>query len=179
MKLSPQMIDELVAKGATLGPLAMIHEAEASVEIDEGPIRTMCFVEPSVMLACTSIPSRTILTASVPVQTASETNAREWKGRSRRTVDARLAVSRTFGPRLKMLAHFADAYHRNEALRIRFIRLGGRKMDKSNLPAAMKSVEDAMALMMGADDGDPRWHAEFDQETEGAVGVRIEIARFD
>jgi hypothetical protein len=110
-----------------------------------------------------------------PVKAVGEVNARDWKARSRRTDAAWSAVSRTLGRHLSLLAPFADAYHGDMALRILFTRLGGRRMDRSNLPTAIKATEDALAFMMGACDGDPRWRSEFAQEPGGVVGVRIEL----
>jgi hypothetical protein len=82
---------------------------------------------------------------------------------------------RPLGRHLSLMAPFADAYHGGKALRIVFTRLGGRRMDRSNLPTAIKATEDALAFMMGACDGDPRWRNEFAQEPGGAFGVRIEL----
>jgi hypothetical protein len=49
----------------------------------------------------------------------------------------------------------------------------------SNLPTAIKATEDALAFLMGACDGDPRWRSEFAQEPGGAFGVRIELEVVD
>ncbi len=129
---------------------------------------TKNLVEPSVLFAGGK------LVATLAVATASEINGRDWRARSRRTGTAWRAVSRTLGPHLILLAQFAAAYHRGESLRVRLVRLGGRTLDRSNLPTATKAVEDAVAFMLGADDGDRRWCAEWDQEP-GPVGVRVEI----
>jgi hypothetical protein len=115
------------------------------------------------------------LAASIDVKTVGEVNGRDWKARSRRTDAAWQAVGNTLGRHLSLLAPFADAYHGGKALRIVFTRLGGRRMDRSNLPTAIKATEDALAFMMGACDGDPRWRSEFAQEPGGAFGVRVEM----
>jgi hypothetical protein len=112
----------------------------------------------------------------LPIETASEANGREWRKRSNRTQAARKVVSEAFGRSLVWVAAFADHFHRGGGLRVVFIRLGGRQLDRSNLPVALKATEDAVALMLGADDGDPRWRAEWHQEPGGAVGVRIELS---
>lgn len=127
------------------------------------------------VMACLESHTLEKLVAFVPVETKSEINGREWKARSRRGGQAWKAVSSTFGPHLDMLAPFARAYHVGRAVRVRFVRLGGRRLDASNLPSATKAVEDAVAFMMGADDGDARWHPEWCQESGGLVGVRVEI----
>ncbi len=114
---------------------------------------------------------------TLPVETSSEANGREWRKRSNRTQAARRVVSAQLGRDLVYLAVFAAHYHAGGALRITFTRLGGRKLDRSNLPTALKATEDALCLMLGADDGDPRWQPAWEQEPGGAVGVRVELAR--
>lgn len=111
----------------------------------------------------------------IPLVTHSEANGREWRARSNHTQQTRKAVSRAFGPTLAALAVFASHYHAGGALRIVFTRLGGRQLDRSNLPNAMKATEDSLALLIGADDGDARWRAEWGQEPGGPSGVRIEL----
>lgn len=131
-------------------------------EGDEGPKRVACSFAP---------PGRWVL----PIVTASESNLREWRKRSSRTGAARRAVSLAFGPALVWVAAFALHYHQGGALRVALTRLGGRQLDRSNLPAALKATEDAVALMLGADDGDPRWRAEWHQRPSGPVGVVVEL----
>jgi len=115
---------------------------------------------------------------TLPVATASEANGRDWRARSARTTQARAVVSRCLGPHLRRLAPFADHYHAGRPLGVRLVRLGGRRLDRTaNLGPALKAVEDAVALMLGADDGDPRWQSEADQEPGGPAGVRVEFAR--
>ena len=46
-----------------------------------------------------------------------------------------------------------------------------------NLPSSLKGVEDAVALMLGADDGDPRWRCVCAQEPGGRAGVRVRISK--
>lgn len=115
-------------------------------------------------------------TWTAPVVTASEVNRRDWRSRSRRTQDARRVLSAAFGPTLRFLADFAEAYHAGKRLRVVFTRLGGAKVDPSNLPTTTKGCEDYLCLVIGADDGDERWNAMWRQEPGGAVGVRIELS---
>jgi hypothetical protein len=116
------------------------------------------------------------LTLYIPVRTASEVNGRDWRARSRRSNASWRAVSKVCGPLLWLLHPYATAYHEGKALKIVFTRLGGHKMDRSNLPSACKGVEDALAFIAGADDGDAKWSARFEQEPDAErVGVRIEI----
>ena len=116
-------------------------------------------------------------TWTLGVETRAEVNGRDWRSRSSRTQAARRAVSAAFGRAMVWVAAFADHYHRGGRLRVVLTRLGGKRLDPSNLPTALKAVEDAVALMLGADDGDARWVAEWHQEPGGAaVGVRVELA---
>jgi len=111
----------------------------------------------------------------IPLVTSSEINGRDWEARSRRSNAAWKAVSQALGPHLRDLAPIAESYHSGETITIRLTRIGGRKLDRSNLPTALKATEDAVAFLIGADDGDPRWQAEWDQEPGGPMGVRIEV----
>lgn len=51
------------------------------------------------------------------------------------------------------------------------------RMDRHNLPGAMKHVIDGIADAYGVDDGDPRWEFRFEQEKAAVIGVRIRIER--
>ena len=62
-------------------------------------------------------------------------------------------------------------------LAITFTRLGGRRMDRSNLPRTFKHIEDALALIMGCDDGWPTWHADWQQQTDSACGLRVRVEK--
>lgn len=116
------------------------------------------------------------LSAELPIVTASEANVRQWRVKSNRTREARAVVSRAFGRNLRLLAPLADHYHGGGSLRVTLTRLGGAKLDAlANLGAALKATEDAVALFLGADDGDARWKATAAQETGGKAGVRVEI----
>lgn len=113
----------------------------------------------------------------LPILTKSEANqGGNWKGKSQRTKDARRQMSKLCGPKLRQLARFAEHYHQGGILKAKITRLGGRHLDKmANLGAALKATEDAICLMLGVDDGDPRWQVIADQEPGGDVGVSIEI----
>ena len=114
-------------------------------------------------------------TITLPIETASESNGRDWKARSNRNKEARRIVSREIGSRWEFFHRFPVAYHRGERIRIVFTRLGGRRLDRANVGPALKGLEDAVALMFGANDGDCRWDASFEQQPGGLKGVRIEI----
>lgn len=112
----------------------------------------------------------------IPVETRSLTNLRDWKQRQKLTKAARSAVSLCFGPRLRWLSVFAEAYHAGQPVQVTFTRLGGRRLDTSNLPSAIKPVEDALCLLMGADDGAVNWLPRWEQEPGGLMGVRVEFS---
>lgn len=160
--------------GCKIGPGAQI--TQACREATQTPTAKGAEPAPSLVSPGVAIVHGKLV-AMIPVKTASEVNGRDWRKRSRRSGEAWKAVSRTLGPHLDLLSPMALAYHDQKALRVLFVRLGCRKMDRSNLPSAMKGCEDAIAFLLGADDGDARWHSSFeqDQEHEG-VGVKIEIA---
>lgn len=61
------------------------------------------------------------------------------------------------------------------ALRVRFVRVGGRKMDSDGLVAALKAPRDAVAEWLGVDDGSDWYVWEWPGQEAGAVGVRIEM----
>lgn len=113
----------------------------------------------------------------LPIVTASEANCRQWQAKSNRTREARRIVSPALGKRIDYLAPFARAFHAGILIRVILTRLGGRMLDRGvNLPSSMKAVEDAVALMLGADDGSPLWDVQFEQEPEHTGhGVRIEL----
>ncbi len=111
----------------------------------------------------------------VGVETRSEANGRQWKDRSNRTKAAREAVSKLFGKSLATLALFAEHYHNGGSVLITFTRLAPKRLDRGNVSVALKGVEDALALMLGADDGDPRWLPSYEQETSERYGVRIKL----
>ncbi len=120
----------------------------------------------------------TKLIITVPVETKSEANARQWRARSNRSNAAWRAMSRTVGPHVGLLAPFAKAFHHDGLrLKVLFVRLGGRALDRlCNLPSSMKGCEDSLAFFLGVDDADPRWQARCEQEPGAeAVGVRIEM----
>jgi hypothetical protein len=112
----------------------------------------------------------------LPIITRSEANGRDWRARSSRTQQARKVVSRCMGSSLWHLAPFAKWLHEDKLpLAITFIRLGGRKLDAANLGSALKSTEDAVAMMLGIDDGDHRWRVEFRQAPCSKHAVIVEI----
>lgn len=166
MGLNPQWYEVAKAKG-------LIDDRQAGTT---GPPAT----EPPKLVPMVCLPrsdtkGRIVeLTWALPIVTASEANGRDWKARSNRTKQARDIISKAFGP--VELDRFKWRYHALKLpLDVTFTRLGGRKLDAANLPVALKSTEDAVAMMLGCDDGDPRWRVSFEQEPGGLTGVRVTI----
>lgn len=168
MKVSTADIEKLIdqarqkglkvsERGCNLSPL----NPPAAVEDDTPTLLPSCHVPPNVWI--------------VGVLTRSESNERKWQDKSNRTKAARAAVSKCFGKSLPSLAQFAEHYHAGGSLRIVFTRLAPKRLDRGNVSTALKAVEDALALMLGADDGDARWLATYAQETSERYGVRIEL----
>ena len=113
------------------------------------------------------------LTLSVPVEVVSESNAREWRARSLRTQKQRAAVSRALSRCGAAVAVFAAAVQGGRPVRVTLTRLGGRRLDPPNLPAAFKAVIDALAAWLGVDDRSELYRWDFAQEPGGADGVRV------
>jgi hypothetical protein len=115
----------------------------------------------------------------VPAYTVSETNVShsgKWK-KIGRTGQTRRAVSAVLGKYLRYLVPFAEAYHAGHVVRVHFERLGGTGLDAmANLGPALKAAEDAVALMLGANDGAANWVASCGQKPGGGYGVRITLA---
>lgn len=165
IEVTPQQIREMIARGI----IAADAVPAKAVKIKH-KLRAEAFTPP---------PGSFVGPVSfvVPVYTTSETNERDRHKKNARTVSIRTAVSRTLGKYLKYLVPFAEAYHSGQTVRVLFKRLGGQGLDRmANLGPSMKAVEDALALMMGVDDGSPKWKAACDQEPGGDYGVLIVLS---
>jgi hypothetical protein len=170
MKIPKELEDKIISTpGVTVTRHGEIVSSAADAKQAVNDFLTTILVHHSVTLADGK------LTLLVPFESKSETNQRQWQARSRRSCQAWKAVRKAIGRRITDLCTFCASYASGSALRVTFTRLGGRKMDRSNLPAAMKGCEDAIAYLLGADDGSPQWHAFFEQEPGGEVGVRIDV----
>lgn len=127
------------------------------------------------------LPSYTTVTASgvvivqVGVETKNESNGRQWRQRSHRSGVAWRAVREAVD--LALLAPIAAHAREGGVVKVKFTRVGGCRLDVlTNLPSALKAVEDVTAFLVGLDDGCPRWLPSCDQLPGGdLVGVRIEI----
>ena len=118
------------------------------------------------------------LVFDVPCVVPSLANERQWQQRNRVAQAHRRAVSRAMGPHLRLLAPFAEQYHAGRPLAVTLTRVGGKSLDRTaNLPAALKYLEDSVALMLGADDSAAHWVCRCEQLPGGATGARIELRR--
>ena len=115
----------------------------------------------------------------IPTETKSESNQRDTWGRVRRTKSAKAIFNQTMRPYYVDLNPLVQHFDVDGIIRVTFTRLGGRKLDSGdNLNGSMKALKDAVAAAFLADDGDPRFIWQYDQEPGGPIGVRIEIERY-
>lgn len=162
MKLHPDLEAKILA---TPGVVVYGQTSAESAEPPKKPREKPALLEAEFIRPATWI---------IPLETHAEANGRSWKARSARTQAARRAVSQALGKRLVPLAFASEGYHFGRPVKVRLTRLGGRALDPTvNLPSALKAVEDAVCMMIGADDGSPLWQCRCDQEPGGAYGVRI------
>lgn len=153
-------------------PGVKFYGQEQAVEVAEKPrkMKPKELVEPGIAWIGRA------LVLIVAVETKNEINQRAWQGRNRRAGAAWMAVRKAVGGNLATIGGFALHFANGNPLRVTFTRLGGLKLDQMvNLGAALKGCEDAIAYLLGADDGSPLWIANAKQEPGGLVGVRIEI----
>lgn len=71
-----------------------------------------------------------------------------------------------------------DAKHRLQdapTIRVRLVRLGGKRLDSDNLAGGFKAIRDAVAGWLKIDDGSDRFRWDYDQEPAGEKGFRIEL----
>ena len=117
------------------------------------------------------------LIIQVGLVTAPELNHRVWQAKNRRAGAAWQAVRKAIGIRLDYLKPFAEHYQDGGALKIVFTRCSSRQVDRCNLSGCTKGVEDAVAYLLGANDGDKRrWFPDWAEEKSLEVGVRVEIS---
>lgn len=134
----------------------------------------------SLVPAACVVDAQGILRMLVPIATKSEANTRDWRGRSQRAGAAWKATR--LAARLDLFAPFEHHYRSGGGIQAVFTRLGGNRIDSmANLGVSMKGVEDAVAYLVGANDGSDQWQAVAAQEPrtaqkiDGGVGVRVEL----
>lgn len=118
----------------------------------------------------------TLVEFALPILTVSEANNIKWRQKSNRTKEARDRVSRFWGANARAFLAVTEAYHRGDALRLTFTRLSPGLLDgMANLGVSLKGVEDAVAMMMGANDGAGNWLATSRQVKQPQYGVVVTI----
>lgn len=103
----------------------------------------------------------------LPIHTHTRGNTRrhwrhEWRETKEQRIMARLAVSAC-----KNKPPFP--------VRVTLTRCGPRKLDRHNIPSALKAVVDGIADAYGVDDGDERWEFVFQQKQQSLYGVDIKL----
>lgn len=167
-------IEALAAKGATVRGvrIAAFGEPVAKTKTKTKAKAVYRVRTPKPMVVPVFVPPGCWV---LPVVTASETNMRDWRARSKRSKAANLVVFLAMMAQPEAVARIREHFHAGGKLRAKFTRLGCKKVDKTNIGSCLKSTEDAVASFLQADDGDDNWFSEFHQETTGLRGVRIEL----
>ncbi len=120
----------------------------------------------------------------IPVWLASGNLDDSRKGGMARKAAVKKAVWNALGPFWKTWGPIGDSIRAIQSQRpgtvlpsIRLTRLGGRKLDRTNLWRSTKAAEDALAVLMGCDDGWTAWQEAFDvaQEPGKLWGLRIDL----
>lgn len=104
----------------------------------------------------------------IPVRTKTPGN-----GRRHWAVDAKDARQQRSVSRLSInaIGKNRPEFH----VKVTLTRISPGKMDRHNLPGALKHVIDGIADAYGVDDGDDRWQFVFDQKKGKAHGVSVMI----
>lgn len=161
LNVSPEKARELVAKGM----------------IPESAIKAKGRKAKPLGKAAVILETPKRISFYVPVKTVSESNQRGWHGKSNRTQHARGIVAKFMAKAARRFLPFNEHYQMGGILYLTFTRVGCHKLDgMANLGASMKAVEDAVAMMLGCDDGSNRWIATPKQDPGNAfVGVTVDI----
>ena len=116
----------------------------------------------------------TVVVTIPGLRVESETNNREHHMKRYRRSKTQKELTRAY---LALLGRgVRDRLRASPRVVVRFVRVGGRKMDSDNLVAALKHCRDALADWLQIDDGsdwyDWRWPT---QEPGSGYAVRIEL----
>lgn len=113
------------------------------------------------------------MTIVVPIRTVSEANQREhWATKNRRNKRQQEAVGYALLSKRALLP--------KPPVLVNLCRLAKRSMDPDNLVGSFKHVQDAVAKILGVNDGDRskvRWM--YEEETGHPYGVEITITPLD
>jgi hypothetical protein len=107
----------------------------------------------------------------VAIQTANETNHRQWKAKNRRAGEAWRRTREAV--RLPRLLDIERTLRDGNPVKVEFCRLAPKDVDKGSIGACCKGVEDALAYLCGIDDGSPLWQSTYIQERSKAYGIRV------
>lgn len=117
---------------------------------------------------------------TIPVAVESEANiGGTLRAAMARKAAVKRAVCRAIAPYWIDHGPLGDEVRRGRPLHVILTRIGGRTLDRGNLPRALKPVEDAVATILGLSDGDPLWRAAWRQEPGPLWGVRVELRADD
>ena len=132
-------------------------------------------VTPVTTGAAAVTPDRITLVVTVPgCKVVSEANRRDhWAVKRRR---ARDQASLTHAALIGVGSDARDRIRAAPFVRVKFTRVGGKKLDSDNLVGAFKSVRDALAKWLRVDDGSDRLRFDWPVQECGETGVRIELA---
>jgi len=114
------------------------------------------------------------VTVRLPVRLASAANLREhWAAKARRVKHERAAFS--LAVRAKVSARLCADVRALGGV-VLLTRVAPRRLDDDNLRGAFKAARDAVAAVLGVDDGDPRVRWAYDQRREGVGVYAVEVA---
>lgn len=114
------------------------------------------------------------VTVRLPVRLASAANLREhWAAKARRVKRERATFS--LAVRAKVSARLGAEVASLGGV-VTLTRVAPRRLDDDNLRGAFKAARDAVAAVLGVDDGDPRVRWEYGQRREGVGVYAVEVA---
>ncbi len=111
----------------------------------------------------------------IGVEVVPEMNLRSHQSRIARGAAQKRAVMQAVAPDWRLWGPTGDHCRAGKPLLVRFVRLGGKRLDTINLMTCFKSCEDAMASLLGCNDGSTFWRLECEQETVAGIGIRVEL----
>ncbi len=172
-------LDRQTRQGPIFGPSApnrpMAHPGTQAFNAARNPQASGTQSTPSRPSEPPKAPTGKQCTIFIPVKTSTPGNNRKhW------AVSGREARAQREATRLMLGAAMAGGMLPPFPVRVIFMRVSNRKLDRHNLPGALKHVIDGVADVYRVDDGDDGWVFEFDQRKPTAkdrclYGVGIEI----
>ncbi len=169
-RIAQEEYDRLVREGVIVEPGSVKEIPQRSGAKHRG--RTP---KPPLLPASFASPA----TFTVPVRVFAGDNSRSLGAQIGRKGHERTACCRVFATQHRVWAAFVDLLAAGVGVRVTLTRLGGRKMDASNVVAAFKFVQDCCADWLGVDDADPRIEWRYGQKPGGDNGVEVRLERED